>query len=191
MRSLTRSQSPLGFTFLEILVVVTVMAAMMALVLPQMGGLTDGARLRSSTRSLSNMFKVARTEAILGSRAVEVFLDLKQHSYRLDLRVPDGRESAERLTGGRSRRRARNIEQPRSLETRVRFDEVSASSGQIVGESEVVVRFHADGSATPTVITLVNHRGQRSTLEVLRLTGLTETRAGGPPSSNDRWEDEE
>lgn len=180
-----RSGHSRGFTFLEVMVVVLVIGVMAALVLPNLGGVTDGARLRSSARNLANLMKVARTEAILGNRTTEVWLDLSKHTYRLDLLEPEGEGRAERLTSSITRNKRRNIEQLRNLETRIRFDAVSATSQQIIRDTEVVIRFFRDGSATPTKITLISHRGKKSTMEVLRLTGLVDM---DPESQNNEGE---
>jgi type II secretion system protein H len=174
-----------GFTFIEVMVVAVVLAILVAMVLPSMSGVADGARLRGSSRSVANLLKVARTEAILGNRVTEVWFDLANHTYRLNLNEPTGETRSERLTSSRTRNKRRNIEQDRALETRVRFDEVQATSPQILEESKVVVRFFPDGSATPTVLTLRNNRGQAMTLEVLRLTGLVETSKGQPKSGEE------
>jgi type II secretion system protein H len=175
-----------GFTFLEILVVVVLLGTLMAMVMPTLGGVAEGARLRSSTRSVANIMKVARTEAILGNRIVEVRMNVEKHTYRLDLREPPSESRAERLTSSRTRNKRRNIEQERALETRVRFDEITATTPQVVGDGEVVVRFFPDGSATPTIIHLINNKKQRSTLEVLRVTGLVETKSGGSSPDTER-----
>jgi type II secretion system protein H len=167
-----------GFTFLEIMVVVVLLGILMAVVLPAMGGTADGARLRGSARGLANILKVARTEAVLGNRMTEVLLDLAHHTYQLDLHEPSAESRGERLTSSITRNRRRNLELERQLETRVRFDEVTATSPQILADSKIVVRFFPDGSATPTMITLVNNRDKAMTLEVLRVTGLVETRTG-------------
>lgn len=154
-----------GFTLVEIMIVVIIVAVMFAVALPSLRGVNDNNRLRASVRELTNLMKYARTEAVFSGRTTEVFLDTEHHEFWLDLRRPVERGS-EKKKGSMERRRG--------LEKKVAFDAINAVEQNILKKGIIAVDFYPDGTASPTLISLKNDRETRYTVEVIRSTGQIE-----------------
>ncbi|MGI8906438.1 MAG: pilus assembly FimT family protein [Candidatus Sumerlaeaceae bacterium] len=165
-----------GFTLIEIMVVVTILAVMMAVTFPSMRGMNEKNKLRATARQLTALMKYARTEAVFGERTTEVFLNLDKREFWIDLREPE----PEKGSGSSKKPTERNIEQKRDIDENIWFEETQAYDENIIeGKDKVIaVDFYPDGSASPTLITLVNKQGTRMTIEVLRSTGQIEISPG-------------
>ena len=72
-----------GFTLLELMVVVFVLALLVGLVPPMIAGAVPGAELRSATQEIAAALRYARSQAISENREVTFELDVKNRSYRL------------------------------------------------------------------------------------------------------------
>lgn len=157
-----------GFTLIEIMVVVVIVAALFTFTIPSLSGVNENNRLRASVRELTNLMKYARTEAVFNARTTQVFLDTEQHEYWLDLRNPaDNRRNSDKLKTTMERRR--------ELEKNVAFEAVNAVEKNILKSGTIAIDFYPDGTASPTLISLRNIKGEtRYTLEVLKSTGLIE-----------------
>lgn len=159
---------------IEIITVVTILVAMMGITFPLMRSVNDKNKLRATARELVSLMKYARTEAIFGERTTEVFLDVNKREYWLDLREPDPKTGDYNPKAKKSQ-----LEQKRSLNKQIKFDEVSAYDSNIIKDQLIAVDFFADGSATPAMMTLMHERGgAKMTIEVMKSTGMTEITAG-------------
>ncbi len=125
-RSTARSQGPWGrgFTLLELLVVVTILALLVAVVPPLVSGAIPGAELKSATREIAAALRYARSQAITHGQDVTLHLDVKSRRYR--------------ITGAR-----REFALPADLDISV-YGAASASSDSVTGG----IRFFSDGSST-------------------------------------------
>lgn len=83
MKRAVRRRAYAGFSLLEMLVVVAVVAIMMALMLPAVAGFSSTAGRRGAVNILMNTFEQARTAAIESGRPVHVLL------YRRNFPEPD------------------------------------------------------------------------------------------------------
>jgi len=79
-----------GFTLLELMVVCVVIGVMTAMILPEMRGTFEEARLRSSGRGLVSVFQLARGRAITTREPHRVRLDLEAHRCHLERRARPG-----------------------------------------------------------------------------------------------------
>jgi general secretion pathway protein H len=77
-----RRGSP-GFTLIEIVVVLAILAVATALVLPSIGRGTEALRLRSETGRVAALLREARLKAVSQRRAVRVTLDRARNSFAL------------------------------------------------------------------------------------------------------------
>lgn len=169
-----RRRREAGMTMVEIMVAVTIMAALVAVAFPVMRGFNERNRLRAAAREMVGLMKYARAEAVLGQRITSVFLDLEKREFRLDLRQP---EPEKRSTGGAQPKKSL-FEQPRALHRDIWFEEVTTVEDNVIDGKVIAVDFFPDGSASPAMITLANRNNRRITIEVLKPTGLTEVTNG-------------
>jgi type II secretion system protein H len=170
MRANTRQR---GFTMIEIMTVVVIVAIMMGVAYPSMRSMNEKNKLRATAREIIALMKYARTEAVMGERRTAIFLDLDKREYWMDLRTPDPK------TGEYNPRAKRTqLEQKRDLNKDIWFEEVSTYESNVVKGKLIAVDFYPDGSATPILLTLTNKRGSKMTVELLKSTGLTEVSPG-------------
>ncbi|MEI7634471.1 MAG: GspH/FimT family pseudopilin [bacterium] len=162
-----------GMTMLEILTVVTVLAVLMGLSFPLMRSMNESNKLRATAREIIALMKYARAEAVMGQRMTEVFIDLEKRQFWLDLREPDQKTGIYKSGGKKSQ-----MEHKRSLNQDIWFDEANAYESNLIKDKMVAVDFYPDGSASPTMLTLTNNRGSKTTIDVIKSTGLTEVAAG-------------
>ena len=72
-----------GFTLVEMLVVLGIIAAMLAIVPPMLGNTIDHSRIKSATRQLAAELKLARSEAINSRKETTLILDTMLRTYQL------------------------------------------------------------------------------------------------------------
>jgi general secretion pathway protein H len=119
-----------GFTLLELLVVMVIIALLMALVPPLFSGAVPGARLKGAARDLAVELRYARSHAITRNQDMEVRLDLEPPAYAV---------------AGRP---------PRPLPEGVKMQVVSARRERGLQPASHRVQFYPDGSSSGTRITL-------------------------------------
>jgi prepilin-type N-terminal cleavage/methylation domain-containing protein len=163
-----------GFTLIEIVVVVIIIAVMFAVALPSLRGMNEQNQLRSSSRELVSLMKYARSEAVFGERMTEVFLDTSKRLYWLDLRTPDPK-TGEYSPG---KKKTSNFEQKHELGKGLYFDEANTIEDNILKDSIIAIDFYPDGSASPAIFTISNDKNVKTTLEVIKSTGLVEITPG-------------
>lgn len=167
------SSRPWGMTLLELLTVLTVLAVLMGVTFPTLRGFNEKNKLRATVREIVALMKYARAEAIFGQRTTQVFFDLEKREFWLDLREPDPK------TGEYNpKRKKRQLEQKRTLNRDLWFDEVTTYDDNIINDKLVAVDFHPDGSASPLLLTVANRNGAKLTIEVIKSTGRTEVTPG-------------
>ena len=164
-----------SFTLLEIIVAVTILVVMMGITVPTLSRVHDSNKLRATTREIVALLKYARSEAVMGERTTEVFLDLEKREFWLDLREPDPKTGEYRPGQGKKTQ----LEHKRPLGDGMWFDEVSAYDSNIVKRDKLIaIDFFADGSASPTFVTVAGRNGKKMTIEVLKSSGMTELSPG-------------
>ena len=113
-----------GFTLVELLVVLAVLALVLAVVPPSLTGVIDNARFKNSQRDLVSALRHARSRAINSQQAVTVDINVKQGTVQVD---------------GRQR--------TLSIPDDVALTLVTAEREQL-SEYEGTIRFYPDGSST-------------------------------------------
>lgn len=166
---LPRSITPhsLGFTLIELAVVIVILGIMIGIVIPVLGEITD-ANLRRSARHLTGMIRFLHDEA-----------QAKKNVYRLRFDVPNGRYWAEALTPLSDR----------AVEFK-RVHSVLASEGSLSGQTtfkdvrvashpdDPGILFTPDGWVEKAFIHLRDGQDRLFTLVVNPLTGDTELLEG-------------
>jgi general secretion pathway protein H len=82
-----------GFTLLELLVVMVIIAAIVGLVVPRFGAALPGVELRGAARDVASALRFARGRAIATRGDVAVVFDVNARTYRIE-GVPGERERA-------------------------------------------------------------------------------------------------
>jgi len=139
-----------GFTLLELLVVLALATALIALVPPLIATAIPGTELKASARKVAAGLRLAREEAIRSGRDVAFVLDLEEHSYHIE---------------GAFRR----ILLPQSLNLRLEVAETEMNRDQ-----SGAIRFFPDGSSTGGRI-ILEHDGSGWQIGAQWLTGRIET----------------
>ncbi len=142
---------PRGFTLLELLVVLALVALALALVPPMFSRGVPGTELKAAARQVAAGLKEGRSRAIAGNAEVAVAVDVEAHS----LRVGEGTPS-------------------RALPAALTLKLVIAESERR-GENGGTIRFFPDGSSTGGRVTLSLGESTYD-VEVDWLTGWVSTR---------------
>ena len=142
-----------GFTLLELMVVLGLMALIMALVLPGLHRSYQRERDRASLRRLVVALRAARSEAATTCRRVRFFLDLRTGQYRLE-----GSPQRGQLTG------------MQLSEARLVWQDQMKQHGYIA--------FYGDGSSSGGRLRLVDPAGQHYVVEVEVITGRVALKSG-------------
>jgi general secretion pathway protein H len=142
-----------GFTLLELLLVLVIVATGYALVARLAAGGVSGAELKSAARAVAAGLRDARGTAIATQESAALMLDLENRSFE----APG--------------RRARAL--PRRLELKL-----YTAQSEIVNERRGAIRFYPDGSSTGGRVTVAS--GERKFLvDVDWLTGRVTIKEGG------------
>jgi general secretion pathway protein H len=122
-----RPSGPRGFTLIEIVVVLAILAVATALVLPSVGRGTESLRLRSEAGRVAALLRQARLEAVSQRHATRVTLDPARNTAAMVAGDPD--------------RPARQVELPAGLRLRVVTggESVSFSSRGVAHETRWLV----------------------------------------------------
>ncbi len=165
-----------GFTLIELMVVIVLIAVMTAMILPEMKGTFEAALLRSTARKLTDVFSLANSQAISLNQLHRVRLDRKQGRYYIE-RVA--------RNGGRGRGFTPALEIPGGegvLDTRLTIELRKAAedpsdptlpgraAGSDAGSSDDTICFYADGTADAQEIRLRDREGFQLALRINPIT---------------------
>lgn len=142
-----------GFTLLEIMVVLGVMALAMVLVAPNLAGLLQRLELASATQEVAGALRFTRSRAVGSGRPADFWLDVKNRKYR-----------------------AADESRVRQLADSVRVH-LTTADVQTAGGSAGYIRFFPDGSSTGGQVRIESETGARR-VEVNWLTGLVRVSGG-------------
>ena len=139
-------RSPRGYTLIELVVVLAIVAAMAAIVPFAFSKLQAGAEYRSAARDLISTLRRARSQAETTGRQVIVTIDTEERRYgigeRIDRRLPE------------------------ALSVRL-----TAAATEAAGEHRGRIRFYPDGSSTGGSVFLLRPTGEGVQVRVDWLLG--------------------
>lgn len=143
-----------GFTLLEVLLVLVIVAAGYALVVRFTGAGVSGAELKSAARAVAASLRDARGTAIATQESAAMLVDLEKRTLQV---------------GGAGK--------PRALPERLELKLYTAQS-EVQDERRGAIRFYPDGSSTGGRVTVA--AGERKLLvDVDWLTGRVSIKEGG------------
>ena len=184
LRTTTRAAST-GFTFLELMVVIAILAILVVFMIPNMSGTRDKAALHTAARQMTSAGMLARQLAIAYGEETELILhkDTGKWQLRLTPELKDKRERR-RLSSG-SRRTDEPLtedEQENSLPPRVTFNQLKVNQGDDDASGEVRLAFYPNGACSGLTIELKNNRDKSITVDFERPTGRPDVYTGPPKS---------
>jgi len=151
---LARSRSPRGFTLVELLVVLAMLALMVALVPPAFERLRESMQYRDTLRRVLGDLRTARQEAVGQGREVRFTIDLPARKFGVEGRPQN--------------------ELPESLQIRFTAAQIETTSQQSAS-----IRFHPQGGATGGTVELVRASGAGTRVSVDWLSGAISQSALG------------
>ena len=167
----------LGFTMVELILVVAIIGLASAAVTVSLEALVPGERLNTSVRNLSAALRSARAEAISRSMEFRLIYDVDFERYRIGtpFRIDGGSIVTSDDPDDEQQRYYTNW---RALKPGVELEQVIIA-GEEFSEGQVFVRFDPLGAASDhTVILSQPKHNQVFTVEVLALTGLIRLHEG-------------
>lgn len=143
-----------GFTLMEVLTVLAILALTVVISLPLLKTSGSGRAFRAEAQEISALFRLARIDAVSRNRETRIVVDLKNREIAYD-----GRAQPIRL----------------AAETAI---EVKTAQGEVVA-TEAGFRFLPGGGASGGSLTL-ERQGNRATIAVNWLTGAIAVDYGRP-----------
>lgn len=170
----------LGFTLVELMVVIVLIGIMTAMIIPEMKGTYEDVLLRSTSRELVGVFGVAGSRAVGVNQVLQVRLDRKTGRYAIERRVRDGARGsrfvpARDVPGGAGKLDTRisiQIRGPGEGQADASGDEAFqlGESRHQAQESDDAIVFYPDGTADAREIVLRDREGFRLALRVNPVT---------------------
>lgn len=173
-----------GMTFLEIMVVVTILSVMAIFTIPAMRGPHAFNKLRAGAREIVSLTRLARSTAVLNEVMVTLELDVDNDQYRLNLENLEAKKHLAERKALQSREEA--IWRP--LPDGVMFQEVHSWDDPLKRGNIARIVFYADGSASDSTIVLASERGRQMSVQLNRATGLAEVVKGGLDAADEEEE---
>jgi len=137
-----------GVTLIELIIVMVIIAIGATLTAPNIGGWLTHYRLRSATRDVVSIMRVAQIKAVSNNTSYQVFFDIAHDSYILKYQDTGGAWVGE---GG-----------TQTLPTGVKFNTTFPGN---------ITTFSPNSTATDGNVTLNNTKGSTKTVRLLGLTG--------------------
>jgi prepilin-type N-terminal cleavage/methylation domain-containing protein len=157
------SGGQLGFTLVELMVVVALLSLFSLLTIPLFGSTGTSSKLDYSARRLNGTIKYLFNEAALSGNEHRLIFNLDHGTYRASIVEDDG--TVVDLAG---------IGQESKLAGTVRFKDLQFPGRNIFKSGEVTVRIHPTGWLDEVSVHLADESGHELTLHVLPLTGTAE-----------------
>lgn len=151
-----------GFTLIELLLVVLLLGLMASLSLPLLSGF-EPEQLKATARRLSGTVKYLYNEAAMTGREHRLTFTLQEGTYRAEMVNAAG--ELQPLPG---------VGAKKQLGRGVRFDTIYQPRRGEQSAGEVTTALLPGGWLEETIIHLQDDKGQKLTLRLVPLTGLTE-----------------
>lgn len=164
-----------GFTLIELMTVLVLMAILTAMIVPEMKGTFEDALLRSTSRELVNVIELASSRAISLNQTIHVNLDTATGRYQIERRMHQGAiedfvplKDVAGSTGKLDERISVKVV-AKSEDTTPSSDGAVADGAQVTTREQALV-FNPDGTADGTMILLQDRAGFRLVLRVNPIT---------------------
>lgn len=185
---MTPTRTRRGFTFLELMVVIAIMAVLIAFVVPNMAGPRERAALRSASRSLASAGLLARQLSISYGEETTLILRPQENEWQLEV--------TPRTLTTRSRRADKDKEPlteeeaPQALPKQVTINSVKTNNVEESLDGELRLTFFPNGSCSGMTIEVKNSREKSMTVDFERATGRPDVYIGPPKSLGTRLKEQ-
>jgi prepilin-type N-terminal cleavage/methylation domain-containing protein len=143
-----------GFSLAELAVVLVILGMALSVILPRIGGVSDGERLKTAARRVAGLAREAHSEAAVTSRPMFLAIDLdKRRMWLSDVRP--GKE-------GQAGRQTRFVNLPMG----VIFEDVFHPAKDQVKEGRVSFGYWPQGGSEPGTIHMMNQNDEESVLTI-------------------------
>lgn len=139
-----------GFTLLELMVTLVIIATLVGLVAPRLGGALAPIRLESEGRKVAALLRHARSQAVLRNQDAEVRLGGEPPGLSLDAGEAPYRP-------------------PQSIQLELRGGKVTAA--EAAATAEATIRFYAAGGSSGGAVILSLEDGRQTAVNVDWLSG--------------------
>jgi len=167
-----RNCSHMGFTLMELMIVIVIIGIMTAMILPEMRGTFEDALLRSTSRKLVGAFDLAASRSITLNQMHRVRLDPATGQYQLERRIRSGAlvefipvNDVSGCSGTLDTRIAIEVHRP---------DDVAAENIDALApaapDATEAISFYADGTSEAALVTLQDREGFRLGLRLNPIT---------------------
>jgi type II secretion system protein H len=176
---IAKRKAQIAFTLLELMIVLTLAAIMTAMIIPEMKGTYEDARLRSTGRTLMGAFRLASSRAITVSQTHRVRLDLHAGRYFIEARAREPRMARAfapipDMPGSQGELDSRIAIEVRTLEEDARAPNdagrTEAERSGPSGTQREIITFNPDGTADAVDILLRDREGFELLLRLDRTT---------------------
>ena len=177
---LTSAATVQGFTLIELMTVIVIIAIMTAMIIPEMRGTFEDALLRSTSRNLVSVFDLASSRAVSLNQLHRVRLDTSTGEYLVERRVRSGGQETflpladiSGCSGALDKRITIEVRRP---------EDAAMESGDSLHPApnlSEAISFYADGTADAALVTLQDREGVRLGLKLNPITARVHIVEGG------------
>lgn len=170
-----------GFTLIELVVIIVVIATVSSIVLPSYNRFWERTRFQGVVRDITELFADARERAINKDTTVAVHFDASIQTFVLDVTPPKPpRELPVAFTSGEDTTLQERATSGGKRGYQLREGTViplfmvggSNGRGEVTSES---LHFHSDGTNEGARVRVINEKGYSATIQVMPTTGQIST----------------
>ncbi|MGH7951129.1 MAG: pilus assembly FimT family protein [Limisphaerales bacterium] len=164
-----------GFTLIEMMVVIILIAIISAMIIPEMKGSFDDALLRSTGRDLINVFSLASSRAVSFDQHYRVQFDIQNGRYMLEQQIHDGAQEEfvplKDVSGAEGKVDSRIAIEINSPDENPSENNSDNSDGSSANENlQDAISFYPDGTADTAEIRLRDRDGFQLLLKLNPVT---------------------
>ena len=167
-----------GVTFIEIMVVLLILAVFMVVMIPSMKGFHRQGQVNSAVREFVLAARYARQQAVLRNHTTHLVIDSEHHAYRLVLNPNEKkRYRTSREERGDMEEEHRLSE---TLKRRIRFKSIFCATDPAMRSKQTQIEFYKNGSASAATVVIADVEERCMTVEIASATGGVRAYAGLP-----------
>ncbi len=162
-----RKVENLGFTLIELSVVIILIGVVFIIVMPRLSGLLSGRKLLGFSRELAGALDYTRSRAVVDGRVYNFHIDREKKEYWFAAKEDDDqRNSYSRYREDTEIKLPRKREIPKGMEiTRLKL------KTRVIDGYKPVIRFYPRGNSSGAEIVMETEQGDKVAIKVKSYTG--------------------